>query len=346
VTDHQCVLCALRKPPRARLVADARVCSACRHGLRTDLTRILDLVTLAATMPDPFASRPSSSGPRSHPASRPPIDVAHINPELIGIRVDDDARDEDGDPVTVALLDLLETWERAVRAQQGFASYGLASTLRDPLLGERAAAEADLRRLTTSTPWAWNPEGISAARTRLAGLTAKIDAATPTSTATLTAVIGFLTSQADWMCDAPGFPIERFSVQLRRVIAQLRSLDLTRTRRDGWGIPCPADLDDGQPCTRRLTIDRHDDGRLDLHTDLTCPDCGTTWTAQRLLLVALADDRVTVWGYPDAIAGALGITDRTLRRWAEAGHVPRIGGRYDAGAAFRHRHALNTSTGA
>ena len=111
----------------------------------------------------------------------------------------------------------------------------------------------------------------------------------------------------------------------------------------GCGLSTTERID---PCGRRLTIGRHDDGSLDLHGDITCRDCGTVWTAQRLLLVALADERVTVWGYPDAIAGALGITDRTLRRWAEAGHVEKLGNRYNAGQAFRHRHASERSAGA
>lgn len=191
--------------------------------------------------------------------------------------------------------------------------------------------------------------------------------------ATLTSCVAFLQSQVDWMCDEPTFGIEQLVDQVRRALATLRALDPGRERRDGWGIPCPADATrvgcpgptsctcgchDGhgnpcteaggcglvktqriEPCGRRLTIERHDDGRLDLHTDITCPDCGTIWTAQRLLLVALADERVTVWGYPEAITAALGIPRSTLQRWAERGKVRRSGGRYDAGAAFRTRHA-------
>lgn len=79
----------------------------------------------------------------------------------------------------------------------------------------------------------------------------------------------------------------------------------------------------------------------DLHGDVRCPRCGTTWTAQRLLLVALTDPAVTIWADRDTIEDALGIPVRTLRRWADLGAVPRHGSRYDAGAAFR-RHAQRT----
>lgn len=157
--------------------------------------------------------------------------------------------------------------------------------------------------------------------------------------ATLSGVITFLRSQVDYACDEPTFSIEQFAANIRAAIAALRAHDPDRTARS-WGIPCPADAGD-DACRMLLHVNRHDDGRLDLHSDIHCARCGTTWTAQRLLLVALADERVTIWGYPSEIAAALNISERTLRRWGEAGDVARSGGRYDAGAAFRRRHALS-----
>ena len=292
------MLCARRN--RVRELETGHVCNACRNGLRVDLGQILDLVALAATMPDPFASRTSTGGGRPHPGSRPPIEVARIDPELILVRL------EVGDQSSaVPLLAMLESWERAVREDRGYAPYGVASSL-------RTASSA-------------NP-GVTGPR------------------ATLTGVVGFLASQVEWMTTEPDFAVEQLAGQVHRAIGTLRALDPTREHHDGWGIPCPADIveDDGlepDACGRRLRIERHDDGRLDLHGDIHCPDCGTAWTAQRLLLVALADERVTVWGYPDVVADFTGITPRTLRRWAESGTIARQGGRYDTGAAFRYRHA-------
>lgn len=284
MTEHHCVLCARRG--RTRALDEGHVCQPCRNALHVDLGQILDLAAIAGTMPDPFAARSSGTSSRPHPGSRPPLEVARIDPELISIRL------EPGDPSSVVpLLAVLESWERAVREDRGFAPYGVASALRGAL----------------------------------------------STRATLAGVIAFLRSQVDWMCTEPDFAIEQLVDQVRRAVAALRALDPTRERRDGWGIPCPADVDD-DACGRRLTIERHDDGRLDLHTDIACRDCGTVWTAQRLLLVALADERVTVWGYPEAITAALGIPRTTLQRWAEHGRVRRWGSRYDAGAAFRLRH--------
>lgn len=282
----KCVLCAARRPPRERDVEDGHVCRACRTGLRTDLGQILALVALAAVMPDPFASRTTGAGARPHPGSRPPLEVARLDPELVLVRLERD------DPSSaVPLLVMLEDWERLIREERGFPPYGVASELR----------------------------------------------ANRTEHATLVGVIGFLQGQVDYACDEPGFSLEQFADNVHRAVGVLRAMDPGRPHHDGWGIPCPADTDDAV-CGRRLTIERLDDGRLDLHTDIRCPDCGTVWTAQRLLLVALADPRVTVWGYPEAITAALGIPAATLRKWHERGRITRLGGRYDAGQAFRLRH--------
>lgn len=155
---------------------------------------------------------------------------------------------------------------------------------------------------------------------------------------TLAGAIAFLRAQVDYCCDEPTFSLEQFASNLRRALGTLRAHDPSRGAR-GWGIPCPADTGE-DACRRLLHVERHDDGRLDLHTDIHCPGCGTTWTAQRLLLVALADQRVTIWAYPSEIGDALAIPVATLRQWHARGHVARIGGRYDAGAAFRRRHAI------
>lgn len=281
-----CVLCATRG--RERDVEDGHVCRACRTALRADLGQILELVALAGTMPDPFASRITSTGGRPHPGSRPPLEVARLDPELVLVRL------ERNDPTSaVPLLVMLEDWERIIREERGFAAYGVASALRTIV---------------------------------------------PTDHTTLVGVVGFLQTQVDYACDEPTFSLEQFADNVHRAVGVLRGMDAAAAHHDGWGIPCPADVDEDEVCGRRLTIERHDDGRLDLHTDIHCPSCGTVWTAQRLLLVALADTRVTVWGYPEAITAALGIPRSTLQRWAEKGTIRRLGGRYDAGAAFRVRH--------
>ncbi len=278
------MLCATRNPPRRRELEHGHVCHGCRNALRTDLAQILDLVAIAATLPDPLAARSSSQSSRLHPGSRPPLEVARLDPEKILIRV------EPSDPsADTALLVLLEDWCRLIREERGFAPYGIA---------------------TEDRP----------------------------DSATLPDVVAFLRAQVDYCCDEPTFSLEQFASNIRRAVGTLRALDPSRPAHS-WGIPCPADVG-ADACRRVLRLERHDDGRLDLHSDIHCPGCGTTWTAQRLLLVALADTRVTIWAYPAEIGDALAIPAATLRKWHERGQVARLGGRYDAGAAFRRRHAI------
>ena len=276
--------CAARKPPRDRELENGHVCNGCRNGLRADLAQILDLVALVAVMSDPFASTGNRAGSRPHPGSRPPLEVARIDPELILVRVDPHDRSAD-----TPLLVLLEDWCRLIREERGYVAYGIA---------------------TEDQP----------------------------KSLTLSSAVAFLRTQVDYTCDEPTFSLEQFSANLRSALGALRAYDPERAAR-GWGIPCPADRDE-DACRHLLHVNRHEDGSLDLHSDIHCTSCGTTWTAQRLLLVALSDARVTIWAYPSEITGALGILPRTLRKWHERGRVARSGGRYDAGAAFRRRHAI------
>ena len=118
-----CVLCARKH--RTRPVENGHVCQVCRNTLRVDLSQIPELVAIAATMPDPLASRPGSEGGRPHPGSRPPVEVARIDPELVLVRLDRD------DPSSaVPLLVMLEDWERLVREERGLSPYGPVSAFR------------------------------------------------------------------------------------------------------------------------------------------------------------------------------------------------------------------------
>lgn len=303
ITD--CELCA-RRGLTTKLDPErdfGRVCRSCRRRLAGDLQRIVELVAIASWQPDPMRSKPAGGGARPHPGSRPPLDLDHIDPELVLIRL------EPGDPSsTVPLLELLESWERGIREDRGLVPYGVVS------------------------------------ESRHAGL--------PRAQVTLVEVVGFLTVHIDWITTDEDFALLAFAGQIRRAVAVLRQLDPAVERTSSWRIPCPADFeveridDDGLTvdtvvvaCATPLRIIRHEDGRLDLHSDLYCPNCGTEWTAQRLLLVALADPRVTIWADADAIHAATGIPLRTIRDWGARGRIARRASEYDAGAAFRLRHA-------
>ena len=99
-----------------------------------------------------------------------------------------------------------------------------------------------------------------------------------------------------------------------------------------WRVPCPADHPDhdGRRCGWRLHIHRDQ-----LRAAFDCPACHHPWTADRLLLVALNDPAVTVWATLQDCEAVTGVPGRTLRSWAERGHIQRRGTLYDIGAALR-----------
>lgn len=107
--DTKCVCCHRRDP------ADGlTTCAPCLGRLDDDLARIVELVALAATWLHP---RSGSSGVRSVPASRPPVDLASLDAAI-------------GNDV----LPLLESWERMVREWYGLGAYGPASRARNAAL--------------------------------------------------------------------------------------------------------------------------------------------------------------------------------------------------------------------
>lgn len=157
----------------------------------------------------------------------------------------------------------------------------------------------------------------------------------PSPEATLATVIRDLRRWTPHMLADPRWPTEEYAEHVRRSLHTLRHLDhYARADRDrGLRIACPADRGD-TACGHKLRVDP-----TSLASDIHCPRCGSVWTAKRLLLVALHDERVQVWGYVDDVAEAVRVPTRTLRDWAAKGRIGRSGSRVDAGAAFRLRHA-------
>lgn len=139
-----CVLCAARG--RTRELDTGHVCAACHNGLRADLHAIVDAAAIAARIPDPRASR-DTTGRRGVPGSRPPLDLAHIDPELVAVAAipGDHSSDE-------PLLVLLESWVRVVREDRGLVPYGVATEGRAVTLAEVVGFLVEHLDWITSTP--------------------------------------------------------------------------------------------------------------------------------------------------------------------------------------------------
>lgn len=110
--EHECVLCGFG-------LDAGHCCNRCTSRLRDQLVTIERLVHDAACQIVP-AHKP---GGGSHSfGSKPPIDVAAVDPELSMVELNA------GDPTSaVPLLEMLEMWERAVREDRRMAPYGVAT---------------------------------------------------------------------------------------------------------------------------------------------------------------------------------------------------------------------------
>lgn len=120
--SEPCPVCGKR-----RKYAVGRLCTACFSRLRVSLTSLPLLAAEVATRVEPASARGGVG--RSAPGSRPPLNLDAVDPALALIEL------VKGDPSSrVPLLEALESWERAVRADNGLVPYGVAtSTHRDPL---------------------------------------------------------------------------------------------------------------------------------------------------------------------------------------------------------------------
>lgn len=107
-----CILCAARN--RTTRLEAGHCCAACAARIGDDLAAIVDLAAQAAAWLVPGST--GTSGARSVPGSRPPLNVEAVDPALASVPGHD-----------APLLVLLEEWARLIRAERGMTPYGPAS---------------------------------------------------------------------------------------------------------------------------------------------------------------------------------------------------------------------------
>lgn len=106
-------------------------------------------------------------------------------------------------------------------------------------------------------------------------------------------------------------------------IAELHSFGMTAARRfldPVKRIPCPTDLDDDKLCSGLIPVKGND-----VLETVLCNRCGTTWTAARLIAVAMSDPRLEIWLDAEAISHWVGIGERQVLRIVAKNDVPKKG---------------------
>lgn len=148
--------------------------------------------------------------------------------------------------------------------------------------------------------------------------------------ATLTGVVGFLRSQLDYATTTPDFGLEQFADEIAVCWRALLRYDAEREGALTWRVECPADID-GSACGKGLRISGDDldaSGTNERH--IRCSNCGTDWTARRLMLVAAESKDGHMWLDAESITKRTGVDRKTLDRWVREGRIDKSHGRYDA----------------
>lgn len=138
-------------------------------------------------------------------------------------------------------------------------------------------------------------------------------------------IVNFLTQ---WLHNActNHIAIDLFAAELRQQWAAMRE-GANETPPNTWVVPCPADIDtaDGvATCGKAIKITD-----VEMEAIVNCRTCKTHWRVGRLLYVGAATANGGIYVDAEAASQYLGVSERTLRQWANAGKIKRKRGRYD-----------------
>jgi len=137
--ERVCVLCAQRG--RQTRLKHGHCCAMCADRLTADVRLVGELATMASVEP-----RKGSGGMSTAYGSKPPINVAGVDPELTLT----------GHPPSPTVLDVLESWVRMVREERDMSPYGpwsghAAATV--ATTGTKATLVACVGFLANQTEW-------------------------------------------------------------------------------------------------------------------------------------------------------------------------------------------------
>lgn len=156
-------------------------------------------------------------------------------------------------------------------------------------------------------------------------------------------IFGVLQFLNQWLDQAAAThpAIADFATELRALRQQAQHA-ANQQPRQSWNITCPADMPlDGDLRHHRATQvsdaikDTSECGNPlritgeDFDTTKTCKRCGTQWKVNRLIQVAASSSQANIWLDPETAATQTGISQRTLRSWAQQGRIERRNGLYN-----------------
>lgn len=137
-------------------------------------------------------------------------------------------------------------------------------------------------------------------------------------------IFGVLQFLNQWLDQAAAThpAIADFATELRALRQQAQHA-ANQQPRQSWNITCPTDHNENE-CGNVIRVSGEDFG-----TQKTCRRCRTVWEVNRLIQVAASSSQASIWLDPQTAATQTGISERTLRSWAQAGRVDRRNGMYD-----------------
>jgi hypothetical protein len=155
---------------------------------------------------------------------------------------------------------------------------------------------------------------------------------TTASTEHLTTCVAWLTSNLARLAETPEYQIEELHHDAQQLAATLTALDPANDEISHTIINCPADHPDadGTSCGQRLRINPEN-----LGATITCRNCKTVWTIDRLIHVALSVDNIEVWCEGEWLRQWFGIHQTTLNQWVKDGRITKRGELYSIPDAMR-----------
>jgi hypothetical protein len=135
--------------------------------------------------------------------------------------------------------------------------------------------------------------------------------------------------------------IADFAQELRQLRQQAQHA-ANQQPRQSWNVTCPTDMPiesdlrhhtgDNNPTAQSLASECGAAIRVtgeDFGAYKTCKRCNTTWEVNRLIQVAASSSQANIWLDPETAATQTGISQRTLRQWAQQGKIERKSGLYN-----------------